>query len=106
MDQISIGDREITVKELNVDDVKNIDIDTLKNVNKILEAWQSWSKSGFELIIAKPNVFLGLLCKSTGQKKKFIKKLKAREFDSLAFVFLSVNAEFFIQRIRLIEMAR
>ncbi|MCP3849778.1 MAG: hypothetical protein GY694_06010, partial [Gammaproteobacteria bacterium] len=82
------------------------DIEILESINQVLDAWQSWDKSGFELIIAKPKIFLSLLCKSTGQKKKFIKNLKAKDFDALAFVFLSVNAEFFIQRLKLVQVAQ
>ncbi|MCP3851436.1 MAG: hypothetical protein GY694_14505, partial [Gammaproteobacteria bacterium] len=70
MDFLTVGDKEITIKELTIDDAESVDIEILESINQVLDAWQSWDKSGFELIIAKPKIFLSLLCKSTGQKKK------------------------------------
>lgn len=106
MEFIKIGDKEITVSELIIDEADEIDAKYLESVNDILEEWQHWNDSAFELVISKPKLFLKLLSASTGLKKKRIKSLPAKHFDSLAFVFLSVNAEFFIQRLKLIQMAK
>ena len=106
MEFIKIGDKEVTISELTCDDVTMVDLEQLESINKVLDDWQYWSDSSFELIIAKPKLFMKLLSSSTGLKKKHIKSLSAKDFDSLAFVFLSVNAEFFIQRLKLIQMAK
>ena len=106
MDVIELGGREITVNELNVMDATEVDIDVLISVGSILSVHDLWGKSTYELAIEKPKLFIKLLAYATGEKKKFIKSLKARDYDSLVFVFLSVNAEFFIQRLKLIQLSK
>lgn len=105
METIVIGGREITIKELDIKPAIAVNIDALNWINGILEAHKDWSKSTYELCLENPDLILDLISVSTGQKKKWLKKLKAREFDALVFMFLSVNAEFFIQRLKLINMA-
>lgn len=106
METIEIGGREITVNELNVMDATAVDMDILTSVNLIIDEYDHWGSSTYQLAIKKPKLFFNLLQKSTGEKKKFIKSLKAKDYDTLVFVFLSVNAEFFIQRLKLIQMSQ
>lgn len=105
MEIIKLGDKEITISELNAEDASKVNTEVLLCIVPILEACADWDKSTFELVIEQPELFLKLLAISTGQKKKYIRSLPGKDFDSLAFVFLSVNAEFFIQRLKLIQMA-
>ena len=105
-EKVKIGNKDVAVKELGVADSTDCDASCLESIEKIIDKYQSWDKSGFELIIENPKLFNRLIRKSTGKSKKFIKSLSAKEYDLLAFVFLSVNAEFFIQRLKLIQLVK
>lgn len=106
MEIISIGDKEITIKELNIEQVRLVNLEIAIEIEAIIDAYQQWCESTFDLMIAHPKLFIKLLSFSTGEKKKYLKSLKAKEFDTLAYVFLSVNAEFFIQRLKLLQMSQ
>lgn len=104
MEKITLNNKEVIVSELGAMDAVRCDFNTLVSVNAMLDAFKSWGKTTFELSFENPKLFIDLMAKSTGEKKKFIKKLKAKDYDLLAFTFLSVNSEFFIQRLKIIQM--
>lgn len=105
MESLIINKKELIVRDLRIDDAAGCDKDTLIWIEKILSEYQKWDSGAFELVIKNPKLFYKLLAKSTEQSVKYIKSLKAVDFDVLAYVFLSVNSEFFIQRLKLIELS-
>ncbi|MFW2374093.1 MAG: hypothetical protein ACN4GM_13295 [Gammaproteobacteria bacterium] len=105
METIKLSNKDVTVKELKAMESKAISREVLLDIGVILDAYNDWDKSTFELAIKNPKLFFGLIAKSTGLTKKQIRKMKSKDCDVLIFTFLSVNSEFFIQRLKLISMA-
>ncbi len=105
METVNINDMDITVKELNVIDAIECNMEILVSVGSILDQYKDWTKSTFELSIERPKLFYKLIATSTGKSKKFIKSLKAKDYDLLVLTFLSVNSEFFIQRLKIIQLS-
>jgi hypothetical protein len=102
---IQINNKEVTVKELIAKHTEKVDRVFTEIVNDVLEKHDDWGKFGFEFMITKQKLFNSLLSKSCNLSKKKIKNLSAKDYDLLAFIFLSVNAQFFIQRLQLIKMS-
>ena len=104
-EDIRLNGKKITVKELTAEQAEPVDRVALSSLEDLLNDYNRWGDSTFELTINNPELFMKLLSLSTGKKMKFLKRLKAEDYDMLMIVFLSVNASFFLQRIKLANAA-